>query len=866
MAFIRTNLQAGLISRQLAGINRQFTTNLERLSTGVRLNRPDDSPGQFGVVVSQNLQISALGQGIINAQNAAGMLQTAEEGIGTVIDLLNRAHDLAVTAADSTLTQSQREQAQDEITELLTKTKDSEIDLILKNVKFNGIQLLSDSNQAAAIENSTLGVAGGNHGVDKTVEGGTYITAGLGDDITTGSTAAFSTNSLKNAGTRHSFATAGVDADFRIEGGTLATGNTHALMEIRLDNFLARNFQIGDFIELKITDTDAAGNTVNVFTDLATVVNIDSTPRHPSFITVTNARAPGSALSSAAFVETATGNAGGQFGGTDTIEIRRVAQTLIADSTGATITTSGQSTKTWDFRDVEEAVEIRNTLRIGVVLNPTSDEGRDRAILETVLISFTETDPIKAAAQIQGAIEEQLGGEYRAGGDLHIDVRAVALVTKSNAADANANNGDAILGREVELTDTLFTTSMNHFGPTDAATFVNLAGGNLELSEDVADIQHVRFKFTTTTTAGVNETPQIRAISDELAGYEGAGKLFENLTVATGEHGNDKFLINIDGETVEADLDVAAATNGANSIIDKIVGVEEAARDTADSESGMRLSRIGFNVSAAGVVSNSTTAASATGKSGAASVTANNQTYLVDPDGGAADYFDPEAIRLLLLNGINNQSNFAKDVGVAYDSVTRTFTTTTGSRGNTSSLSIGRSAAANRESTLMPTITDLVNSTGGSGIKGALGFNKDAFSNGSGSIFEFRLGGESDTYSITIDTLGAANFGADLTDISNVNVGTQGGAAAAISLLSDALESVSTTQTKIGAGINHMQRRINVLETHREALSGQRARIQEIDFTQETRTLASLQILLQSSTAALAQANIIPQTLLQLLA
>ena len=63
-----------------------------------------------------------------------------------------------------------------------------------------------------------------------------------------------------------------------------------------------------------------------------------------------------------------------------------------------------------------------------------------------------------------------------------------------------------------------------------------------------------------------------------------------------------------------------------------------------------------------------------------------------------------------------------------------------------------------------------------------------------------------------------------------------------------------------------MQRRINVLETHREALSGQRARIQEIDFTQETRTLASLQILLQSSTAALAQANIIPQTLLQLLA
>ena len=732
MAFIRTNLQAGLISRQLAGINRQFTTNLERLSTGLRLNRPDDSPGQFGVVVSQNLQISALGQGIINAQNAAGMLQTAEEGIGTVIDLLNRAHDLAVTAADSTLTQSQREQAQDEITELLTKTKDSELDLILKNVKFNDIQLLSDSNQAAAIENSTLGIAGGNHGVDKTVEGGVYQAAGLGRGD------AFDKVDLRANGTGTDFATAGLDGSFRIEGGTLATGNTHALTEIELDNNIALNFQIGDFLEIKVTDTDAAGNTVNVFTDSATVVNVDSTGGVPDYITVTNARAPGSALSSAAFLET-IGNGAGLLGGNDTIEIRRVAQTLIADSTGAKIVTAAENAKTWDFRDVDTAQEFRNNLRISVVLNPTSDEGRDKAVLETVLISFTETDPIKAAAQIQGAIEEQLGGEYRAGGDLHIDVRAVALVTKSNAVDANANNGDAILGREVELTDTLFTTSRNHFGPTDAATFVNLAGGNLQLSEDVADIQHVRFKFTTTTTAGVTRTPQIRAISDELDGYENAGKLFENLTVATGEHGNDKFLINIDGETVEADLDVAAATNGANAIVNAIVGNEENERDVA--KSGMRLSRIGFNVSAVGVVSNSTTDASPTGKSGAASVTANNQTYLVDPDGGAADYFDPEAIRLLLLNGINNQSNFAKDVGVAYDSVTRTFTTTTGSRGNTSSLSIGRSAGANRESTLMPTITDLVNTSGATGFKGALGFNESAkAATGSGSIFEFRLG------------------------------------------------------------------------------------------------------------------------------
>ena len=63
-----------------------------------------------------------------------------------------------------------------------------------------------------------------------------------------------------------------------------------------------------------------------------------------------------------------------------------------------------------------------------------------------------------------------------------------------------------------------------------------------------------------------------------------------------------------------------------------------------------------------------------------------------------------------------------------------------------------------------------------------------------------------------------------------------------------------------------MRRRMEIMESQKSALSGSKSRVEEIDFTVESRKLASLQILLQSSTAALAQANIIPQTLLQLLA
>ena len=174
MISIQTNLSAGLIARQLSSTKRQFHTNLERLSTGLRLNRPDDSPDQFGLVINQNLQIQALNQGIINAQNGAGMLQTAQEGINSLIEILNRAYSLAVTAADASLTPTQRQQAQDEVERLLTASDGSaEAQQILDNVNYNGLKLLAEGDKSAAIQSSSLGSVGGMR--EPTAQGGSKV-------------------------------------------------------------------------------------------------------------------------------------------------------------------------------------------------------------------------------------------------------------------------------------------------------------------------------------------------------------------------------------------------------------------------------------------------------------------------------------------------------------------------------------------------------------------------------------------------------------------------------------------------------------------------------------------------------------------
>jgi flagellin len=334
-------------------------------------------------------------------------------------------------------------------------------------------------------------------------------------------------------------------------------------------------------------------------------------------------------------------------------------------------------------------------------------------------------------------------------------------------------------------------------------------------------------------------------------------------------------MLTIDGEEVEVDLDGDFASS-TNSLIDSLVSASEAKTiGQANTTASANQSVFRVGISDANVTTGATLLATGTnfqtGTTGnAAQDVASGLDYSIGNSTSrnyTGGYYSQDNLRTMLTDSINKATSSAKDASVSYDHATRTFTVTTGSRSNLSSLKIGKSIASNITLDNNAKSTSIVDSTPGtSGFVGALGLSEGANSTGSGSFFEFRLGGDGDTYAINFGTFGVTNMGHDQVDISNITLSTQSGAASAISVIEQALDSISTTQYRIGSGINHKQRRVNVMESHREALRGAKARIEEIDFTVETRNLASLQILLQSSTAALAQANIIPQTLLQLLA
>jgi flagellin len=115
---------------------------------------------------------------------------------------------------------------------------------------------------------------------------------------------------------------------------------------------------------------------------------------------------------------------------------------------------------------------------------------------------------------------------------------------------------------------------------------------------------------------------------------------------------------------------------------------------------------------------------------------------------------------------------------------------------------------------------------------------------------------------ITTASVGSATT---TTGIGSVNVSSFSGAQLAIGQIDNALKSINSSRADLGAVQNRFTSVVSSLQTTAENLSASRSRIQDADFAAETAALSRAQILQQAGTAMVAQANQLPQGVLQLL-
>jgi flagellin len=137
---INHNIASMVASGALYQSSNALNKSLEKLSTGLRINRAGDDAASLGVSEKLRAQISGLGMAKINAQNGIALLNIAEGATNEVSSVLIRMRELAVQASSDTLTSSERTYANQEFVQLR-----SEIDRIANNTKYGGQTLLAGS-------------------------------------------------------------------------------------------------------------------------------------------------------------------------------------------------------------------------------------------------------------------------------------------------------------------------------------------------------------------------------------------------------------------------------------------------------------------------------------------------------------------------------------------------------------------------------------------------------------------------------------------------------------------------------------------------------------------------------------------------
>ncbi len=134
---INTNLSALNTYRNLNSTQNDLSKSLEKLSTGLRINRAADDAS--GLTISEGLksQVGGLTVAARNAQDGISVVQTAEGGLTETHSILQRMRDLAVQAGNDSNNETSREAIKTEVGQL-----QKELGRIADSTNFNGIKLL----------------------------------------------------------------------------------------------------------------------------------------------------------------------------------------------------------------------------------------------------------------------------------------------------------------------------------------------------------------------------------------------------------------------------------------------------------------------------------------------------------------------------------------------------------------------------------------------------------------------------------------------------------------------------------------------------------------------------------------------------
>ena len=149
---INHNMSAMYANRQLGVIGLSLSKDMEKLSSGERINRAGDDASGLAVSEKMRAQIRGLNQASQNAENGISFIQTTEGYLQETTDIMQRIRELAVQSSNGIYSDEDRMQIQVEVSALV-----SEVDRIASAAQFNGMNMLTGRFARPTGENTVTG-------------------------------------------------------------------------------------------------------------------------------------------------------------------------------------------------------------------------------------------------------------------------------------------------------------------------------------------------------------------------------------------------------------------------------------------------------------------------------------------------------------------------------------------------------------------------------------------------------------------------------------------------------------------------------------------------------------------------------------
>ena len=153
MSVINTNIASLNAQRNLSTSQSSLATSMQRLSSGLRVNSAKDDAAGLSIATKMDSQIRGMSQAVRNANDGISLAQTADAGLSTATDALQRMRELAVQAANGTNTTTDSKALDTEYQAL-----GAEVVRISVDTKFNGSSILNSTSTATTIQ---VGANGG---------------------------------------------------------------------------------------------------------------------------------------------------------------------------------------------------------------------------------------------------------------------------------------------------------------------------------------------------------------------------------------------------------------------------------------------------------------------------------------------------------------------------------------------------------------------------------------------------------------------------------------------------------------------------------------------------------------------------------